>query len=124
MKQIDVAITISNLKPNVNNVVATFNGQTISLTASSDTYRGTQTGSLKADNKGVTKGKFRVPANTLCGTVEVKAYPSSNPELAGYTTFTSIGNKVTTTTTVFYQANTAIIGTKNGSSENLWEICN
>ena len=101
MKQIDVAITISNLKPNVNNVVATFNGQTISLTALSDTYRGTQTGSLKADNKGVTKGKFRVPANTLCGTVEVKAYPSSNPELAGYTTFTSIGNKVTTTTTVW-----------------------
>lgn len=101
MKQIDVNINISNLKPNVDNIVATFNGQLVSLTASSNTYRGTQTGSLKADSKGVAKGKFRIPEGILCGTVEVKAYSSNNPELAGYTTFTSIGSHRTITTTVW-----------------------
>lgn len=101
MRQRSVSVTVQNLEPNVDNIVATFDGINIKLTPLSSTYKGTKDGSLKADPSGVAKGSFTVPANTLCGTRELRVYPVSTPSLTGSANYISNGRLRTTTTTVW-----------------------
>lgn len=103
MRQRRVDISIQNLEPNSDNIMATFNSQQINLSPLSATYQGARNGSLKADASGNAYGYFMVPANTLCGTVEVKAYAVNTPSLAGTANYTSNGSKTTTTKKVWTQ---------------------
>lgn len=97
MRQSVIKLSIQNLEPYVDNVIATFNGLPIDLSPTEPRYQGTRTGSLKADAAGNAVGKFTVPANVECGTVEVKAYPANTPSVVGNTKFTSEGIKETNT---------------------------
>lgn len=101
MRQKTVSVVVQNLEPYVNNVAATFDGKAINLTASSATYRGGKTGTLKADASGIARGSFTVPANTLCGTRELKVYPEDTPSLVGSANYTANGRLRTTTKTVW-----------------------
>lgn len=93
MRQRDITIKISNLEPTADNVVVLFNNQQMVVSPTLASYQGTKTGTLKADASGYTAGKFRIPANTLCGTVEVKAYAENTPSLNGTATYTANGTK-------------------------------
>lgn len=97
MRQSVIKLTIQNLEPHVDNVIATFNGLPIELSATDPRYQGTRAGSLKADASGVAVGRFTVPANVECGTVEVIAYPANTPSVVGNAKFTSEGIKETNT---------------------------
>ena len=99
MRENVVDLSIKNLEPNTDNVVATFDGRAVSLVPTQSKYQGTDSGSLKADENGEAYGKFRVPAKTLCGVREVKVYPSTAPSLASASTYTSEGRNRTTTQT-------------------------
>lgn len=103
MRENTVEVTVSNLTPYVDNITATFDGKSISLNPSNSTYKGTMSGTLKADSKGVAKGNFKVPANTLCGTKELRVYPINTPSLSGASNYTSLGRTITTTKTVWTQ---------------------
>ena len=103
MRQRSVNITLQNMEPNVDNIVATFNGSPVELSPTKAIYQGGTTGTLKADSTGNAYGYFNVPANTLCGTVEVKAYAANTPTLTGSATYTSVGNKRVTTKKVWTQ---------------------
>lgn len=96
MRQHSVNVTIANLEPNADNIVVTFNGKQVVVSPNESKYQGTNTGTLKSDVKGNAVGHFTVPANTLCGTVEVKAYAVNTPSLSGSANYTSNGNKQTT----------------------------
>lgn len=93
MRQRDITIKISNLEANADNIVVLFNRQQIQVSPTLASYQGTNSGTLKADANGNTAGKFIIPANTLCGTVEVKAYAENTPSLSGTTTYTANGTK-------------------------------
>lgn len=101
MRQKKIDVTIANCDANRDNLTATFDDKPVELFPSQAVYRGTTSGTLKADSKGVAKGYFVVPANTLCGTRELKVYPASMPSLYGTANYTSNGRKITTTNTVF-----------------------
>lgn len=103
MRQRNVNVTLQNLEPNVDNVVATFNGSAINLSPTKAQYQGSTVGTLKADASGNAYGYFTVPANTLCGTVEVRAHAVNTPSLVGSATYTSTGNKRVTTKKVWTQ---------------------
>ena len=108
MRQKRVDVSIQNLEPNSDNIVATFNGSTVDLSPTLPRYQGTNTGSLKADATGAAYGYFMVPANTLCGAVEVKAYAINTPSLAGTANYTANGSKITTTKKVWTQKITVV----------------
>jgi len=93
MRQRDITIKISNLEPTVDNIIVLFNRQQIKVSPISASYQGTKSGTLKANSNGYTAGKFVIPANTLCGTVEVKAYAENTPSLSGTATYTANGTK-------------------------------
>lgn len=95
MRRSTIKVDIQNLEPNVDKIIATFNGSPVSLTSTESKYQGSQTGSLKADATGTAKGQFIVPANVQCGTVEVAVYPANYPSLVGMAKFTSNGIKET-----------------------------
>ena len=95
MRQKTVKVAISNLSPNVDNITATFDGKPIKLQPTSSAYRGTNSGTLKADSKGKTSGHFTIPARTLCGTRKLTIYPASTPSLTGTADYTANGRKVT-----------------------------
>lgn len=101
MRQKRIDIAVQNLESNVDNVVATFNGTAVSLSPTQAQYQGSTVGTLKADSSGNAYGYFTVPANTLCGTVEVNAYAQNTPSLAGSANYTANGNKETTTKKVW-----------------------
>lgn len=101
MRQRIVSVTLQNLVPNSDNIVCTFNGTQVPLTPTRTGYQGTQVGTLKADASGNAYGQFTVPANTLCGTVEVKAYAVNTPSLNGTANYTSNGSKQTITKKVW-----------------------
>lgn len=103
MRQRRVDVTLQNMGANVDNIVATFDGLTVTLKPASVTYKGTSTGSLKADNNGVSKGYFNIPANTLCGTRELKVYCANTPSLSGSASYTANGRLRVTTKTVWKQ---------------------
>lgn len=103
MRTNTVKVTVTNLTANIDNITATFDGKAITLTPLSSAYKGTQTGTLKANAKGETYGSFNVPSKTLCGTKELKIYPVNTPSLNGTANYTSVGRKITTTRTVWTQ---------------------
>lgn len=101
MKQITVTVEGRMLEPYTDNVIVTFDGRQMSMTPTNSSYKGSLAGTLKANASGYTKGTFVVPANTLCGTVEVQLYPQGNPKLLATASYTSNGTKRTTTKTVW-----------------------
>ena len=101
MRQTSVNVTVQNLEPYSDNITATFDGMVISLKPVESKYKGTEEGTLRADSEGKTFGQFEIPANTLCGTRELKIYPSNAPSLVGTANYTSNGRKVTTSKTVW-----------------------
>lgn len=102
MRQRRVDFVISNLQPYSSNIIVSFNGEVIPVTPSGEVYTisGVE-GKIKADAYGIAKGYFSVPANTLCGTVEVKAYVENTPSLSGIANYTAEGSMQTTTQTVY-----------------------
>ena len=101
MRQTSVNVTIQNLEPYSDNITATFDGMVINLKPLETKYQGTTEGTLRADFEGKTYGQFEIPANTLCGTRELKVYPANAPSLVGTATYTANGRAVTTTKTVW-----------------------
>ena len=101
MRQRVINVEIQNLEPSSDNIVVVFNGVQVALTPKTVAYRSETTGALKADANGKAYGYFTVPSKTLCGTVEVRAYPTNTPSLVGVANYTANGNKVTTTKTVW-----------------------
>lgn len=101
MKQIQITIVGQMLDAYADNIVVTFDGKQVNVTPLSSTYKGTMTGTLKANVNGYTAGKFTVPANTLCGTVEVQMYPYAEPLKVSSTSYTSRGTLRTTTQVVW-----------------------
>lgn len=101
MKQITVTAVGQMLEPYTDNIIVTFDGRQMNMTPANSSYKGSLTGTLKANADGYTKGTFVVPANTLCGTVEVQLYPQGNPKLLATASYTSNGTKRTTTKTVW-----------------------
>lgn len=101
MQQIRIYLTGQMFDAYTDNIIVTFNGNKINATAQQSVYKGTHTGTLKANVDGFTQGYFTVPANTLCGTVEVQMYPESQPLKLASTTFTSNGTLRTTTKVVW-----------------------
>ena len=110
MRQRKVEVTLQNMGKSVNNIVATFDGIPIELKSDEPAYVGSTSGSLRADEKGVAKGYFEIPANTLCGTRELKVYCANTPNLSGSTTYTSNGRLEVTTKTV-WNSTTAVTPT-------------
>lgn len=106
MRQRAVNVTIQNMPANCDNITATFDGMEISLTPNSVAYQGTQDGTLKADKNGKAVGHFTVPANTLCGTRELKVFAANTPSLNGSANYTANGRLRVTTRTVFTQSTT------------------
>lgn len=101
MRQKSVSVTIQNLEPLQDNIAATFDGVAIDLSPTQVSYKGTISGTLKADVNGKAEGQFMIPANTLCGTREVRVYPVSNPSLVGSANYTANGRLLTTNKTVW-----------------------
>lgn len=90
MRQIDVEIHAENLQPNANNLYLTFDGQQVPVEPLSEQYRGSSTGTLRADASGKTKGKFTIPAGVRTGTREVVLQNDTNMAI---TTFTARGTR-------------------------------
>lgn len=101
MKQITVTVIGQMFEPYTDNIIVTFDGRQVNMTPTNSSYNGSLTGTLKANVNGYTKGTFVVPANTLCGTVEVQMYPQGNTKLLATASYTSNGTKRTTTKTVW-----------------------
>lgn len=100
MYQREVTITISDLRPLIDNVVTYFNDIKVNVTPLNSTYAGTESGSLKADTNGEAKGKFTVPANVSApGPVYVKVYSTIAPQLVGIATYTCNTTQNITVTT-------------------------
>lgn len=101
MRQRNVNLIVQHLEPNIDNIMATFDGIPIELTPVKNTYRGSKIGTLKADADGKALGYFTIPANTLCGTRELKVYPEGAPYAVGSANYTANGRTRTTITTVW-----------------------
>lgn len=93
----EIGISVSNLVKNTDNLKLTFDGVELELTPESDKYKGTEPGSLKADNTGVTRGTFNIPEGIRTGTREVVL---SNDNNRCYTTFEAQGVRNDTDITV------------------------
>lgn len=80
-----VIFTAENLAPNADNLVLTVDNQPYAITPASGYTAGTAQGSIKADSKGIAKGTFNIPANTLrAGTREVLLKNDHNSANANY----------------------------------------
>ena len=97
-----VDVTVSNLMGSEDNVIVTFDGFPVTMSAERG-YEGTDRGTLRADVNGVAKGHFTIPEKTECGTKEVRAYAKSKPSLFGTANYTANGTKRIVTNTVFKQ---------------------
>lgn len=101
MRQKSVNVTIQNMPANCDNITATFDGKPINLTPNEVIYQGTTDGTLKSDQSGKAIGHFTIPANTLCGTRELKIYAANTPSITGSANYTANGRTRTTTKTVW-----------------------
>ena len=101
MRQKEITISVSKFPAFTNNIACTFDGIKVNVTPSSTDYQGTQTGTLRTDANGYCKGTFTIPANVLCGTVNVQVYPMDTPNLVGSTPYTANGRKRVIETTVW-----------------------
>lgn len=101
MKQIQITVVGQMLGSYTDNIIVTFDGMKVDVTPTLAAYGGTMTGTLKANASGYAVGTFTVPANTLCGTVEVQMYPYLEPTRIASTSYTSNGTLRTTNKVVW-----------------------
>jgi hypothetical protein len=97
MRQIDVNFSVSNLQPNANNLVLTFDGITVAITPTNGSLAGSNSGTIRSDASGNCSGKFKIPAGVRCGTREITLSNSTNMAIG---TFTAQGIEKDTTVTV------------------------
>lgn len=88
-----ITLQASKFNKNQDNIFIEFNNQKVEVTPTGDTRQGTLKGSLKANNRGVVTGTFKVPEGTKAGSVLVKAYTTDFPSFIGETSYTSRGIK-------------------------------
>ena len=67
-----VNVSVQNLLPYMDNLTLTFAGIRVNFDPESNTYKGTQSGTCKADAQGNIRGSFIIPSNISTGTKEVK----------------------------------------------------
>lgn len=75
----------SNLQPLADNLVGTFDGQSVAITPAKGYNAGSTTGSIRADVNGVAKGSFTIPAGVRCGTREFRLANDDQEATAVYT---------------------------------------
>ena len=97
MRQIPIKFEASQFFPGEENIVVLFNDIEMEVKPAAG-YQGSTPSTLRADENGVVKGEFTVPANTRCGVVDVKIY-SKQFKQVGSTPFRSEGilKKIITT---------------------------
>ncbi|MBD1372582.1 DUF4815 domain-containing protein [Hazenella sp. IB182357] len=98
MRQLEVEFVAENLIPHSDNLELTFDGKRVAITPYETSEKGTKSGSVRANSKGVARGRFTTPADVRTGTREVKL-ANENTQAVG--TFTSIGTKRTVRDTIF-----------------------
>lgn len=96
MRQKEVQVKGTNFGAYADNILCYFDNVKVNVTATGSSVAGSTSGSIKADAKGSFTCKFTVPANVLCGTVNVEFRNSDN---TGATSYTASGTKRTTTKT-------------------------
>jgi len=75
-----------NFTPYADNLTLKCYNTIISCYPESQTYQGTQLGTLRADSTGVVRGHFILPGNTFpCGRLPITLYNSNNKAVAYYT---------------------------------------
>lgn len=99
MRQIPIQFEANQFFPGEEGIVVLFNDVEVEVKPAAG-YQGTTSKTLRADDNGVVKGEFTVPANTRCGVVDVKIY-SKQFKQVGSTPFRSEGilKKIITTET-------------------------
>lgn len=99
MRQIPIKFEANQFFPGEEGIVVLFNDVEVEVKPDNG-YQGTTSTTLRADENGVVKGEFTVPANTRCGVVDVKIY-SKQFKQVGSTPFRSEGilKKIITTET-------------------------
>lgn len=98
MRPTEITVIGKNFRPYQNNIRVMFNDIIVDTKPETDLYSGANK-SLKADKDGVVKATFTVPPNVRCGTVDVKIFSDSYPDLIGKTPYTANGTLKTTRTT-------------------------
>ena len=103
MRTKELTVTVSNLNAQEDNIIVTFDGFPVKMTADSLFTAGTDEGTLRANEKGIAKGRFTIPEKTECGTKEIRAYAKASSSYFGTANYTANGTKRTVTNTVFKQ---------------------
>ena len=93
MRQIDIQFEASNLHPNSNNLIMTFDGVRVPVTPASGFNKGSETGSVMSNSQGIAKGSFKIPAGIRTGTREVML---RNEDNTAVTSFIAQGTHKTT----------------------------
>lgn len=97
MREITIQVEATNLLPNSDNLYVHFDDKQVSALPTHAKYLGSLPGTLKADEKGVVSGSFKVPPNTPVGTREVAVKNANNTAISS---FTSSGRNRTVEKTV------------------------
>lgn len=97
MRTKDIKVEGTNFLANANNIKCTFDDRVIPITPMGTTTAGSTSGTVRANSEGKFSGKITVPANSRCGTVEVKFENDNN---SGSAVYTAEGRKRTITETV------------------------
>lgn len=112
MRQRELTVEGKNYPPGVDNIRCTFDGVNVALTPAGGTAKGTEAGTVKADDNGYVKATFTIPKNVRTGIREVKMWTDvevAGYQTTGYTLFQSSGmsrtiqQTITTLTTVLLQ---------------------
>lgn len=74
----EIGIEVTNLSRYADNLKLTFDGVELQMTPSSEEFRGTAGGSLKANAVGTTRGTFNIPEGIRTGTREVVLFNENN----------------------------------------------
>lgn len=85
MRKRTVNFEASNLQPMADNLVGTFDGQTVALTPAKGYSAGSTEGSIRSDVKGTAKGTFEVPGGVRTGTREFRLANEDQEASAVYT---------------------------------------
>lgn len=91
MRENTILVEANNCGANTDNLIVCFDGVPVSMTPSEARFKGTTSGSLRSNAQGLTKGTFKIPANTTCGTKEIAIYAKTTPNLCGSASYTSVG---------------------------------
>ena len=93
IRQQEISFEATNLTPNANNLVISFDGVVAPITPASGFNVGTTTGSIQSNALGVAKGTFNIPAGIRTGTREVTLRNADN---TASTTYIAQGTHKTT----------------------------